>query len=33
MEDPYDDRFVEGCRNLAHAEYLLDCTLEAGCAA
>ena len=30
---PYEDRFVEACRNLSHAEYLLDCALEAGCAA
>ena len=29
----WDDRFVAGCRNLSHAEYLLDCALEAGCAA
>ena len=29
----WDDRFVEACRNLSHAEYLLDCALEAGCAA
>ena len=32
-EQPYDDRFVEACRNLSHTEYLLDCALEAGCAA
>ena len=31
--EPYDDRFVESCRNLSHTEYLLDCALEAGCAA
>ena len=31
--EPYDDRFVEACRNLSHTEYLLDCALEAGCAA
>lgn len=30
---PYDDRFVASCRNLSHTEYLLDCALEAGCAA
>ena len=30
---PYDDRFVASCRNLSYAEYLLDCALEAGCAA
>ena len=30
---PYDNRFVESCRNLSRAEYLLDCALEAGCAA
>lgn len=29
----WDNRFVAGCRNLSHAEYLLDCALEAGCAA
>ncbi len=32
-EEPYDDRFAEACRDLSHAEYLLDCALEAGCAA
>ena len=32
-EEPWDDRFVESCRNLCHTEYLLDCALEAGCAA
>ena len=32
-EEPWDDRFVESCRNLSHTEYLLDCVLEAGCAA
>lgn len=35
-EDPeefWDDRFVASCRNLSYAEYLLDCALEAGCAA
>ena len=32
-EEPWDDRFVEACRELSHAEYLLDCALEAGCAA
>lgn len=32
-EEPWDDRFVEACRELNHAEYLLDCALEAGCAA
>ena len=32
-EEPWDDRFVESCRNLSHTEYLLDCALEAGCAA
>ena len=32
-EGPWDDRFVESCRNLSHTEYLLDCALEAGCAA
>ena len=31
--EPYEDRFVESCRNLCHTEYLLDCALEAGCAA
>jgi len=31
--EPYDDRFVEACRNLSHTEYLLDCALEAGGAA
>ncbi len=31
--EPYDDRFVEACRELSRAEYLLDCALEAGCAA
>ena len=31
--EPYDDRFVEACRNLSRTEYLLDCELEAGCAA
>ena len=31
--EPYDDRFVESCRILSHTEYLLDCALEAGCAA
>ena len=31
--DHYDDRFVEACRNFSHTEYLLDCALEAGCAA
>ena len=31
--EPYDDRFVESCRNMSHTEYLLDCALEAGCAA
>jgi len=33
MGEAYDDRFVESCRNLCHREYLLDCALEAGCAA
>ncbi len=32
-EEPWDDRFVESCRNLCYTEYLLDCALEAGCAA
>ena len=32
-EEPWDDRFVEACRELSRAEYLLDCALEAGCAA
>ena len=32
-EEPWDDRFVESCRNLCCTEYLLDCALEAGCAA
>ena len=32
-EEPWDDRFVEACGKLSHAEYLLDCALEAGCAA
>lgn len=32
-EEPYDDRFVETCRELSHAEYLLECALEMGCAA
>lgn len=32
-EEPWDDRFVESCRNLSHTEYLLDCALEVGCAA
>ena len=32
-EKPWDDRFVASCRNLCHTEYLLDCALEAGCAA
>lgn len=32
-EAHWDDRFVEACRNLSHTEYLLDCALEAGCAA
>ena len=32
-EEPWDDRFVGACRELSHAEYLLDCALEAGCAA
>lgn len=32
-EEPWNDRFVESCRNLSHTEYLLDCALEAGCAA
>ena len=32
-EEPWDDRFVESCRNLSRTEYLLDCALEAGCAA
>ena len=31
--EPYEDRFVEACRNLSHTEYLLDCALEAGCTA
>ncbi len=31
--EAYDDRFVEACRELSRAEYLLDCALEAGCAA
>ena len=31
--DPFDDPFVEACRNLSHTECLLDCELEAGCAA
>ena len=31
--EPWDERFVESCQNLSHAEYLLDCVLEAGCAA
>ena len=31
--EPYDDRFVVACRNLSHTECLLDCALEAGCAA
>lgn len=29
----WDGRFVDACRNLSQAEYLLDCALEAGCAA
>ena len=32
-EEPWDDRFVEACWELSHAEYLLDCALEVGCAA
>lgn len=32
-EEPWDDRFVTACRELSHTEYLLDCALEAGCAA
>ena len=32
-EEPWDNRFVEACREMSHAEYLLDCALEAGCAA
>ena len=32
-EEPWGDRFVEVCQELSHAEYLLDCALEAGCAA
>lgn len=32
-EAPYDDRFVEACRELSHTEYLLDCALETGWAA
>ena len=32
-EEPWDDRFVESCRNLCYTEYLLDCALEVGCAA
>ena len=32
-EEPWDDRFVEACRELSRAEYLLDCALETGCAA
>lgn len=32
-EEPYDNRFVEACRELSHAEYLLDCALEMGCSA
>ena len=32
-EGPWDDRFMEACRELSHAEYLLDCALEVGCAA
>ncbi len=32
-EEVYDDRFVDACRDLSHAEYLLDCALETGCAA
>ena len=32
-EEPWDDRFVEACRNLSRTEYLLDCALEVGCAA
>ena len=31
--DHYDDRFVEACRSFSYTEYLLDCALEAGCAA
>ena len=32
-EEPWGDRFVEASQELSHAEYLLDCALEAGCAA
>lgn len=32
-EEPWDDRFVEACQELSRTEYLLDCALEAGCAA
>ena len=32
-EEYWDVRFVESCRNLCHTEYLLDCALEAACAA
>ena len=32
-EEPWDDRFIEACQELSHTEYLLDCALEAGCAA
>ena len=32
-EKPWDDRFVASCQNLSYTEYLLDCALEAGCAA
>ena len=31
--DPWDDRFIEACRELSRTEYLLDCALEAGCTA
>ena len=32
-EEPWDDRFIEACQELSYTEYLLDCALEAGCAA